>query len=226
MKSCVLAVDTSTDACSVALLHDGNVYSSHELMPREHTLNILPMVEALLAENGVAVSQVEGFIVGAGPGSFTGLRIAFGVVQGLAFACNKPVAVISTLSALAYQAVQLSELKEGSMLTTIDARMKELYWSRFEVRNGSVRILEGPFVSSAQSIDVADVSVVIGTGLVYKEEMKALKKDTLLYPEERPSAEAMIQYASLHTDVVWQSADQVEPVYVRNNVAKKKLDQK
>ncbi|GAA3940206.1 tRNA (adenosine(37)-N6)-threonylcarbamoyltransferase complex dimerization subunit type 1 TsaB [Litoribacillus peritrichatus] len=226
MKSCILAVDTSTDACSVALLHNGVIHASHKLLPREHTLNILPMIQDLLASNEVEIADVEGFIVGAGPGSFTGLRIAFGVVQGLAFAVNKPVAAISTLAALAYQVAKSESVTDGYVLATIDARMNELYWARYSITGNGLELNQGPNVTSADQLTFEGVKAITGTGLVYENQFVGLSSDVLQDAEQRPRADAMIDYALAHADLVqWQSADQVEPVYVRNNVAKKKSDQ-
>ncbi|MFC3150479.1 tRNA (adenosine(37)-N6)-threonylcarbamoyltransferase complex dimerization subunit type 1 TsaB [Litoribrevibacter euphylliae] len=230
MKSTLLAIDTSTDACSVALLHNGEIFSDHQLLPREHTQNILPMVEAILSNNSVAMVDVDGLVVGAGPGSFTGLRIAFGVVQGFAFAVEKPVAAISTLTALAARAKLLLSTeqlqKDGDVIATVDARMNETYWARYRCSEGSLQMLESPKVSGPASIDLSDAKAVIGTGLVYQDQMLGITEETALFSEERPRAEDMLRYIQAYPEQVsWQSADQVEPLYVRNDVAKKKAEQ-
>lgn len=231
MKSTLLAIDTSTDACSVALLRDGRIFSDHQLLPREHTQNILPMVEAMLLNHSVAMSDVDGLVVGAGPGSFTGLRIAFGVVQGLAFAVGKPVAAISTLTALAMRARSLLSDEQvaegGNVITTVDARMNETYWAKYHYSQDDLKIIEAPKVSAPAAIDISGVNCLIGTGLVYQDQMTSLTNDAVLFSEERPRAEDMLHFALAYPEAVeWQSADQVEPLYVRNDVAKKKAEQK
>ena len=100
----LLALDTSTEACSVALLHDGRRFSRHEVIPRLHAKRLLPMVQELLDEAGIALAAVDAIAFGRGPGAFTGVRIAIGVVQGLAFALDKPVLPISDLAVLAQRA--------------------------------------------------------------------------------------------------------------------------
>jgi tRNA threonylcarbamoyladenosine biosynthesis protein TsaB len=238
MKSTLLAVDTSTDACSLALLKDGQIHSDHRHLPREHTQNILPMVEAMVNNHGIALSDLDGLIVGAGPGSFTGLRIAFGVVQGLAFAVDKPVAAVSTLSALAIRAERL--VKEAGLvnsgrqtqleiLATVDARMNELYWAKYELTTEGLSALTDASVSSADSINTENLLCAIGTGLVYQNQLPVSDalNSALIYAEERPRAEDLIRFALEYSkDVLWQRADEIEPLYVRNDVAKKKQEQK
>ncbi|WP_151706271.1 tRNA (adenosine(37)-N6)-threonylcarbamoyltransferase complex dimerization subunit type 1 TsaB, partial [Acinetobacter nosocomialis] len=97
----LLALDTATEACSVALLHNGEVTSHYEVIPRMHAQKLLPMIKQLLAESGVALGTVDAIAFGRGPGAFTGVRIAIGVVQGLAFALERPVLPVSNLAALA-----------------------------------------------------------------------------------------------------------------------------
>jgi tRNA threonylcarbamoyladenosine biosynthesis protein TsaB len=226
MKSTLLAIDTSTDACSVALLHNGCLFSNHQLLPREHTQNILPMVEALLSEHKITMEMLDGFVVGAGPGSFTGLRIAFGVIQGLAFAADKPVATVSTLTALAVRTRDLSSVSQGEMITTVDARMNELYWARYRFTENALTLVTAPGVSKPADIELADVDVLSGTGLVYQDQLQGLQANTELFASERPRAVDMLEYVRDYPEQVqWQPASLIEPLYVRNDVAKKKADQ-
>ena len=94
----LLALDTATEACSVALLHEGRVLSRYEVIPRLHAQRVLPMVRELLAEAGIALSALDAIAFGRGPGAFTGVRIAVGVVQGLAFALERPVLPIAPMT--------------------------------------------------------------------------------------------------------------------------------
>ena len=110
----LLALDTSTEACSVALLHDGRRFSRHEVIPRLHAKRLLPMVQELLDEAGIALGAVDAIAFGRGPGAFTGVRIAIGVVQGLAFAPDKPVLPISYLAVMAQRADSTLSSRMGS----------------------------------------------------------------------------------------------------------------
>ena len=121
----ILALDTATEACSVALYVQGDVTSRYQVDPRGHARNILPMVEALLQEADLALRELDAIAFGRGPGSFTGLRIAAGITQGLAFAAGLPVIPVSTLATLAQGA------DSDAVLTAIDARMHEVYWGVF-----------------------------------------------------------------------------------------------
>src|SRR5690606_55391 len=94
----------ATEACSVALLHEGRVLSHYEVIPRMHAQRLLPMIQQLLSEAGIALSAVDGIAFGRGPGAFTGVRIAVGVVQGLGFALDRPVMPISDLAVIAQRA--------------------------------------------------------------------------------------------------------------------------
>jgi len=125
----ILALDTSTEYCSVALWHDGKVTSRCELVGQKHSEKLMPMLDALLQEAGVKLKQCDGIAFGMGPGSFTGVRIACGVTQGLALGAELSVVGICTLEALA----------EGSgkskVIAALDARMAEVYHAAYEKNN-------------------------------------------------------------------------------------------
>ena len=129
----LLALDTSTDACSVALQHKGEVLEDFRVIPRQHTKQLLPMVEEILAQAGISPAQLDAIAFGRGPGSFAGLRIATGVAQGLAFATERPVLPISTLEAMALLMMQQGQSRVAASL---DARMNEVYWACYEQREG------------------------------------------------------------------------------------------
>ena len=95
----LLALDTATEACSAALLHQGRTIHRFEVIPRMHAVRLLPMIDELLDEAGLSLAQVDALVFGRGPGAFTGVRIATGMVQGLAFATGKPVIAVSNLAA-------------------------------------------------------------------------------------------------------------------------------
>lgn len=126
----ILAIETSSEACSCALLlADGSLRQRYELAPRQHTQLLLPMVDSLLEEAGLAIGAVDCFAFGRGPGSFTGVRIAASAVQGLALAVDRPVVGVSSLAALAAGSGKVGE----SVLAVFDARMDEVYLGAFHL---------------------------------------------------------------------------------------------
>jgi tRNA threonylcarbamoyladenosine biosynthesis protein TsaB len=126
----LLALDTATEACSAALLVDGEVIERYEVLGRGHAERLLPMVQEVLAEGGVALSALDAVAFGRGPGGFTGLRIAAGVTQGLAFGAGLPVVPVSDLAALAARAA--THHGRRHVLACLDARMAEVYWAAFD----------------------------------------------------------------------------------------------
>jgi len=129
MMTRILAIETASAACSAALAVDGEVRERYALAPRQHATLILPMVESLLVEAGVKVAQLDAIAFGRGPGSFTGVRIAASVVQGIAFAAGRPVVPVSTLAALALGAQR--EAGGSPVLAALDARKHEVYWGAY-----------------------------------------------------------------------------------------------
>ena len=115
----LLALETATEACSAAVWIDGVVFERYELAPRRHAALILPMIEAVLAEAGLTIHQLDALAVGRGPGAFTGVRIAMGIIQGMAFASDLPVAPVSTLAALALGTAR--ETGQTRIATALDA---------------------------------------------------------------------------------------------------------
>ena len=133
----LLALETATEACSAALLMGDEVLERFQVSPRGHSQLILPMVDELLAEAGITIQQVDGIAFGRGPGAFTGLRIAVGVTQGIAFAADLPVIPVSTLAALA------QGCEANRVLAAIDARMDEVYWGVYQRNSGGWMTIEG-----------------------------------------------------------------------------------
>ena len=126
----ILAIDTATEACSVALWNDGTTFAHFELCPREHTQRILPLVRAALADAEVKLTDLDALAFGRGPGSFTGVRIGIGIAQGLALGAELPMIGVSTLATMAQGAWR----KTGAtrVLAAIDARMGEVYWAEYQ----------------------------------------------------------------------------------------------
>ena len=154
--STLLALDTATEACSVALLHDGKVTSHYEVIPRLHAQKLLPMIQQLLADAGTTLQAVDAIAFGRGPGAFTGVRIAIGVVQGLAFALDRPVLPVSNLAVLAQRAYR--EQGVSQVAAAIDARMDEVYWGCYRETAGEMRLVGNEAVcrTARKVLDIAD----------------------------------------------------------------------
>lgn len=137
-----LAVDTATDACSVATYCDGEIRERFEVLQREHTQKLLPMIQAALADCGRPVAQLDGLVCGIGPGSFAGLRIGVGVIKGLALARELPVVGVSSLAMLAQRA--FTENRAQQVAACIDARLNEVYFGAYrrDAEGMAVSLLE------------------------------------------------------------------------------------
>ena len=127
----LLAIETATEACSVALADGDAVHELFEIAPRRHAELVLQMAERLLADAQLSLQALDGLAFGRGPGAFTGVRIAVGVVQGMAFGSGLPVAPVSTLAALAHGARRIDGATK--VATAVDARMNEVYWGLYRV---------------------------------------------------------------------------------------------
>lgn len=165
----LLAIETATEACSVALLHGDALIDRSELAPRRHAELVLPMAEDLLAEAGITRKQLDAIAVGRGPGAFTGVRLAISVAQGLALALDIPVVPVSSLAALAMQAPR----NGAAILAAIDARRGEIYAGTFQMGTeginsqiNSLRPLMKECVTSAAGLLLPEAEAwnVLGTG--------------------------------------------------------------
>ena len=132
----LLALETSSEACSVALRVDGETRELHEHAPMRHAELLLPAISSLLAEAGMKVSDLDAIAFGRGPGSFTSLRIGIGVVQGLAWAADVGVVPCSSLAAVAYAAVNRAGGFSGQVCVAVDARMQEVFSAEFTGAGG------------------------------------------------------------------------------------------
>jgi tRNA threonylcarbamoyladenosine biosynthesis protein TsaB len=159
----LLAIETATEACSAALYIDGEIGLRYEVKPRGHSELILGMMDALLAEAELKPAQLDAMAFGRGPGSFTGVRIATGVVQGAAFGADLPVVPVSTLAALAQRAFR--ERGERRLLPAYDARMQELYWAAYAVdEQGLVQSVQEELVAKAEQIPTPEGNDWYGVG--------------------------------------------------------------
>lgn len=216
----LLALDTATEACSVALLHDGKVLSHYEVIPRLHAQRLLPMIKAIIAEAGIGLSTLDAIAFGRGPGAFTGVRIAIGVVQGLAFGLERPVLPVSNLAVLAQRAMREHGVLQ--VASAIDARMDEVYWGCYREVAGEMRLLGAEAVlppeQVALPIDASGEWFGSGTGWGYAERLpvNVIGHDASMLPH----AQDLLTLATF----AWQrgeaiAADDAQPVYLRDKVA-------
>ncbi|MFC0179215.1 tRNA (adenosine(37)-N6)-threonylcarbamoyltransferase complex dimerization subunit type 1 TsaB [Thorsellia kenyensis] len=234
----LLAVDTATESCSAALLHQGKISSMQIDAPREHTEKILPMVDALLNDAQVSLKEIEAIVFGEGPGSFTGVRVGVSVAQALSFGINKPLIAISNLLALAQGAYALSG--HTSVISAIDARMGEVYVAgyQFNCQESTWTEFINPMViSPSKLIDLLNnikssvPSVVAGTGFQTYPELYSTESIKPLYIDSLnpnlillPHAKEMITLAiGKLENADFVSAFEAEPMYLRNEVTWQKL---
>lgn len=226
----ILALDTSTDACSAALLLDGRILQRFKVEPRRHTHLLLPMVEELLVEAQISLKALDAIAFGRGPGSFAGIRIATGAAQGLALAADLPVVPVSTLEAMAFAA----DASAGDyLLTALDARMDEVYWCAWQRKGQALHLLVEEQVSAPADMQLpAAVSgnafAALGSGWCYRERMPAALTAVIndYTTDIYPQAEAMARLAAAAVargEVM--TPDDAQPVYLRDQVAWKKKDQ-
>jgi len=216
----LLALDTATEACSVALLHDGKITTHYEVIPRLHAQKLLPMIKELLAGAGIGLSALDAIAFGRGPGAFTGVRIAIGVVQGLAFGLDRPVLPVSNLAVLAQRA--LREHGATQVAAAIDARMDEVYWGCYREAAGEMRLVGEEAVMPPERaglpVDASGEWFGAGTGWGYAGRIPVAVsgQDALMLPH----AQDLLTLATF----AWQRgeaivADEAQPVYLRDKVA-------
>jgi tRNA threonylcarbamoyladenosine biosynthesis protein TsaB len=235
----LLAIDTSTEACSVALLNDAGVSELFLEAPREHVQRLLPMIDELLAQNHIALRDLDAIAFGRGPGSFTGLRICLGVVQGLAFGANLPVIPVSTLAALAQSAVDSSLLPGTYLFSAIDARMDEIYCAWYRLGDDGLVVAVGNESDGSDGSDESSESaervcapeamplidtgaaecIGVGSGWRYAARMP-VQPFADIRVAQLPHAAAVAALAL----PLWRAglhlpADDAQPVYLRNDVA-------
>ena len=216
----MLALETATEACSVALWIDGELRERFELAPRRHAGLALPWAQQLLAEAGIAKSQLDAIAVGRGPGAFTGVRLAIALAQGIALALDRPVVPVSTLAALALRS------RGDRILAAIDARMGEVYSAAF-ARHG-----DGLVAMSAESVGAPEAVLLphdgddwhgVGTGfgaagdaLQARFAARLVAIDASALPHAADVAR-LAAAAFARGEAV--APERLEPAYLRDNVA-------
>lgn len=224
----LLAVETATEACSAALYLDGDIAEKYQLAPREHTKLILPMLDALMAEASLSIQQLDALAFGCGPGSFTGLRIATGVIHGVAFAADLPVVPVSTLAALAQAYFHSTD--DDYALPAMDARMGEIYWAVYSKdADGNARLHGKEWLGKAEDIAIPDVKGYgVGSGWQSYEKELTTRLHNLVTGYDATYLPRASYIAGLGVVGFANGAavpvEQAMPVYLRDKVAKKTVE--
>ncbi|MDX7988049.1 tRNA (adenosine(37)-N6)-threonylcarbamoyltransferase complex dimerization subunit type 1 TsaB [Xenorhabdus sp. 12] len=228
MSTRILAIDTATEACSVALLNDGAVEAQFEISPREHTQRILPMVQDVLSKGNISLQQLDALAFGRGPGSFTGVRIGIGIAQGLALGAELPMIGVSSLKTMAQGAFRLKGATQ--VLVAIDARMGEIYWGQYtrndlgEWQGNETEAVLKPEQAQAIISTLSGEWAIAGTGWEAYPQLLDSGLALITSGITLPHAEDMLPLAVQ----MWEAGEataveHAEPVYLRNEVTWKKL---
>lgn len=225
----LLAVETATEACSAALFIDGAVAERFEVRPKEHTRLILPMIESLMNEAGLKPQQLDGLAFSRGPGSFTGVRIATGVIHGIALGAGLPVVPVSTLAAIAQDHFDNND--DNVAFTAMDARMGEVFWGVYQ-RNeqGFAQLLGEESVGSAEWVEFPDLQGVgLGSGwAAYQQQLNHRLTgwvDRCVVDDVLPRASAIVRLGAYYFEQgLGVAVEQAMPVYLRDKVAKTELE--
>lgn len=217
----ILALETSTEYCSVALWRDGEVTERCELVGQKHSEVLIEMVDALLRETGEKLKQLDGIAFGMGPGSFTGVRIACGATQGLALGANLPVVGVCTLQAVA------EATGRAKVVAALDARMNELYFAAYELHDGVWLTAVEPCLCKPDEAPVLEGDGWFGAGSGFAVQAEILGKryaGQLLDTDGGviPRAAAIARIASARfASGLGDDAAMALPLYLRDKVALK-----
>jgi tRNA threonylcarbamoyladenosine biosynthesis protein TsaB len=226
----ILAIDTATDACSVAVHVEGETREVYEVIPREHSRRLFGMLQNLLPDGRLAEQGIEAIAYSCGPGSFTGLRICASAVQGLAYSNGLPAIAVSTLALQAQTALRLGHVDaDAVVLSMIDARINEVYYALCHFEKGLAVIRQGPVACAPSAVTAAaDISQLqaVGSGCRFVEDLPDALRSRLqsTHPELLPAAQDLVPLALAGlARGEEQTPQQVQPVYVRDEITWKKL---
>lgn len=221
----LLAIDTSGPACSVALAINGEVSQQHVVAPREHASRLLPMVASLLEAADLRLAALDGLAFGRGPGSFTGLRIAAGVIQGLALGADLPVAPVSSLAALAQGVYRRTG--QARVLAAFDSRMDEVYWGAYQLAGEHMVACQPEQVCPPEQVTLPAPGAWAGAGEAWARYGESLHQalgitpvvlDADALPEARDVAQLGQAVLAAGAGV---PAEAALPVYLRDQVTQK-----
>jgi tRNA threonylcarbamoyladenosine biosynthesis protein TsaB len=218
----LLAVDTSSNACSVALQTPDGITDRHVVEPRVHTKVLMPMISEVLADGSLSLRDLDAIVLGNGPGSFIGMRIGASVVQGLCYAANIQVIPVSSLAAIAAEA--FADYDCDRLIVAQDARMKEIYLGRFERSDSGLPVAIGAekIVPVGRLTISAAETAVAGAAWEKYPALLATNAEqfTSLLPVFVPRARHLLALGVASADAGGSVApDKVSPAYLRKKVA-------
>ncbi len=214
----ILAIETSSELASVALFRDGQVIAREASGVHTHSQTVLPMAQELFAQAGMTLKQCDAIAFGAGPGSFTGVRTACGVAQGLAFGLDLPVVPVVTLKAMAQACREACGATD--VLVLLDARMEEVYWAQYRYQDGWQTLSE-PVLSAADAVNAIGQVVACGNGLIaYASvfDLLSFAKDAQRDIMPHAAQIALLAQTELIAGHAVNARD-AQPLYLRNKVA-------
>ncbi|MDB5729884.1 MAG: yeaZ [Noviherbaspirillum sp.] len=214
----IIAIETSTELASAALLHNDQVIARQASGAQTHSHSILPMVQNLLLEAGLGLVQCDAVAFGAGPGSFTGVRTACGIAQGLAFGADLPVVAVGTLLAMAEACRE--QFGAADVLALLDARMEEVYWAQYRF-DEEWRTVVDPTLSPATRIESAEPAIMCGNALAaYEVAFSRFPASVDRRPSIMPHARQIARLGRIaYAQGKFVPARDAQPVYLRNKVA-------
>ena len=223
----LLIVDASSSLCSVALVVGSEILSHEERQPRRHAQRLLPLVDEILLQAGVSKHQLDGVAFGRGPGSFTGIRIATSVVQGMALGLDVPVFGVSSLEMLASTVLSWQSRQQPcqSVMAIMNAHMGEVFWGQYQVEEGLATLIGNEQVGTPERCHDALTDFegcVLGNGIALLPALGGLEHDD--------TAEPLACFVVPRIRLAWEAGEfsgieNHPPVYLRDSVAWKKLDE-
>ena len=217
--SVVLALDTTTDHCSVAIAKHGEIIQSLLHAPRQQNAHIHSMIESVLSETKTELSALTHIALTIGPGSFTGVRLGLSVAQGLAFGLQCPLVPVMTLDAMALGLMQHKQ--NDAVLIALDARMQEMYWAEYDLSGDVPICLNGPNLTAPEHVVPHSESVLLygSAWHVYQDKLShtLTQKVVDINADTVPEAQYVAQYALMHLHTS-QAPHSVTALYLRNNV--------
>ena len=213
----ILAIETSTELATAALQVGERIFSREISGVQTHSQAILPAIQSLLSEAGILLGDCDAIAFGCGPGAFTGIRTACGIVQGLAFGADIPVLPVVSLQAMAVGAKRLHS--GNDFVCVLDARMSEVYWARYYFDGAICRQLSAPELSTLEQLNVqsfsADTAFVLGQGVLLPETLSSFH---VLHCA--PHALDVLGFAhEAYQQGLALSAEMAQPLYLRNKIA-------